>query len=168
MTSGSLNSNSTQSSNQREFPSLCPVVMHSPVTESIPRTLDRFLPLHPSPLPATATGHTQSALHSTYNVWSDRTLALKTLGEVLVLHVSKCQAVTILLPPNLGSVAATHRASPGHAQSREAQCEESLLLVTMLYFVMPCFVLEMLNTPFLPFSILLKHLSGLLSHEPDT
>ena len=36
---------------------------------------------------------------------------------------------------------------------------ESLLLVTMLYFVMPNFCLEMWNTT-LPFSILLKHLSG--------
>ena len=49
--------------------------------------------------------------------------------------------------------------------SHEAQCIELLLLVTMLYFVMPNFVPEMLNASYSSFSILLKHLSGLLSHE---
>ena len=41
---------------------------------------------------------------------------------------------------------------------------ESLLLVTMLYFVMPLLFDVEYSYNFI-FSILLKHLSGLLSHE---
>ncbi len=50
--------------------------------------------------------------------------------------------------------------------SHEAQImTESLLLVTMLYFVMPNFVFGNVEYSYSSFSILLKHLSGLLSHE---
>ena len=47
------------------FPSLCPVVMHSPVTGLFRVLLDRFLPtIRPRFQEQRTTGHTQSALHS--------------------------------------------------------------------------------------------------------
>ena len=48
------------------FPSLCPVVMHSPVTGLFRVLLDRFLlpTIRPRFQEQRTTGHTQSALHS--------------------------------------------------------------------------------------------------------
>ena len=80
VTSGSLNSNSTRVE-PAWFPSLCPVVMHSPVTGlfRVPGSVSSSH--HPSPLQEQrTTGHTQSASIQHCNVWSDG-LCAKTLGK---------------------------------------------------------------------------------------
>ena len=81
------------------FPSLCPVVMHSPVTGLFRVLLDRFL-LPPS-VPASKSNvrlgipNRLSIQHC--NVWSDGLFALKRLA-VLFLYVSKCRACFFLRP----------------------------------------------------------------------
>ena len=69
---GIMNSNST-SARTSLVPSLCPVVMHSPVTGLFRVLLDRFLlpTIRPRFQEQRTTGHTQSALHSTLQCMGD-------------------------------------------------------------------------------------------------
>ena len=82
VTSGIIEQQLNQSSNQLGSQAFCPVVMHSPVTGLFRVLLDRFLlpTIRPPFQEQRTTGHTQSALLQCCNVWSDG-LTAKTLGK---------------------------------------------------------------------------------------
>ena len=140
VTSGSLNSNSTRA-RPAVSPSLCPVVMHSPVTGLFRVLLDRFLlPTIPSPLQAT--------YDWAYPIGSPFSIAIWVTDSCASLGKNCCSCTS---SQNIGVLLLTHHstieidlATPSTSQRScsvaRRSVTESLLLVTMLYFVMPNFV----------------------------
>ena len=94
---GSLNSNSTRARTSL-FPSLCPVVMHSPVTGLFMVLPWIGLPSHhPSPLPrATYDCDIPNRLPFSIAMYGGRTLALKRLASTVPVRQ---QVSGVLLPP---------------------------------------------------------------------
>ena len=136
VTSGSLNSNSTRARTSL-FPSLCPVVMHSPVTGLFQVLLDRSH--HPSPLPR-ATYDWAYPIGSPFSIAmaSDGLLALKRLASTVPVR-QQVSGVLLLRPTTRRYEIdlATHRASSARSCSvMRRSADELLLPVTMLYFVM--------------------------------
>ena len=114
---GSLNSNSTRAE-PAWFPSLCPVVMHSPVTGLFRVLLDRFLlpTIRPRFQEQRTTGHTQSALHSALQCMED---GLAQNAWQSTVPVRQQVSGVLLLRPTTRRYDrfSHHRASQGHAQS---------------------------------------------------
>ena len=136
VTSGSLNSNSTRA-RTAWFPSLCPVVMHSPVT-GLFRVLFGSVSSshHPSPLP-------RATYDWAYPIGSPFSIAMygvtdscaKTLGKYCSCTSASVEASSS--PPTTRRYEidlATHRASQVML-SHEAQCDGIVAVSAMLYFV---------------------------------
>ena len=137
------------------FPSLCPSYDKFASDWSIPRTPGSVLlpTIRPASKPTYdwSMPNRLSIQRTMYGVTDSCTL--KRLASTVPVR-QQVSGVLLLAPPLDDEIdLATHRASQGHAPVMRRSVTESLLLVTMLYFVMPNFCLEMLNTHTLPFSI---------------